>query len=621
MLKKVVITNYLGETVEYKIEGVQADDESGLFITSIDGLGPVKATINMMDLATTNGQLYNSARLSGRNIVIKALFTEATSIEEARLLSYKYFPIESKVNIKIVTDFRTAETDGYVESNEPDIFSEREGCQISILCEKPYFNGGTESMTFRKIKPTFTFPFGNGSLTEKEIMLSTVTSEGNYTEYIYNGDIETGITVNADILPSDFTSKVTGISVSDDNGKTITIDGTKIASQVPNTSPSGQLSTMIFRVGPTNSCGYFCQDYNGAISYSFYSNNLYCVDSSTGALMAANGVAYDIEWVEIFRNSDLASDGLFMFQHNGKLHFISYLSGTHYSWGQGSNLMLEDDTTSLQSILGFEYGERPIDSDTVIVNVLSFDGTIHLFTRWSFNGEGVTYYNTHYKLSGTRWVVASTMPKIPPYYEDDYDLPRYFNEVIFNERLYLLSYDYESYYWTEETGWVETFGLPGGGGGGGNTAFVAEYNGTLHYIYGLNHYALEQATETWHSVTDLPISYYRSLSTTSLKVITGECCSENYMYLIGNANTSSYEEEPNNTAFVNNDRVVINTVKGNKSVHLLRGKQTYNIINAVDKNPGWFVVHRGTNNFSFTAQPSTDDVIFSIDAIRWYEGV
>lgn len=618
MIKKVTITNYLGESMTYDIDGVQIDNPSGLIITSIDGLGPVKANINMVDLATTDGRLFNSARLTGRNIVIKALFTHATSIEEARLLSYKYFPVKSKVVFGIATDNRIGITEGYVESNEPDIFSENSSCQISILCESAYFDGGVTSTKFGSIKPVFTFPFGNGSLTEKEIMFSTVVSEGNYDEFVYDGDTDTGIKIEADILPDDITAKVTSLTISNDDGKKIAIDGTKIASQVPNTSPSGQLSTMIFRVDPKGRCTYFCQDYNGAVSYSFYNNNLYCLDSSNGALYVANGAAYDVDWVELFRSADLSGDTVFMFPHDRKLHFISYGTGVHYSWSSDSVLILEDDTPSLQNILGFEYGERPLNSDTIIVNVLPFNGTLHLFTRWSFNGEGGRYYNTHYKLSGTRWVVASTMPTIPPYYDDDYDLPEYFQEIVFENKLYLLSHNYESYYFTEETGWVECFGLPNVSE---KNVLLANFNGTLHCIVNKVHYIFESATESWTTMPDLSISYYRSPSSTSLKVITGECCSGNYMYLIGNANTSTYTEEPNNTAFVYNDKIVISTVRGDKSVHLLRGKQNYNIINAVDKNPAWFQVHRGINNFLFSALPEKDYVVFTINATRWYEGV
>lgn len=199
MLKRVVITNYLGESMEYKIDGVQVDNPSGLIITSIDGLGPSKANVNMATLTTTDGNLYNSARLEGKNIVIKGEFTHASSIEEARLLSYRYFPIKKKVNVQVYTDNRSGEINGYVESNEPDIFSEHEGCQISIVCESATFSAigesGITSGAFANVMPLFKFPFGNASLTEKLIKLGDI-AETRETVIEYLGDYETGMEIH-----------------------------------------------------------------------------------------------------------------------------------------------------------------------------------------------------------------------------------------------------------------------------------------------------------------------------------------------------------------------------------------------------------------------------------------
>ncbi len=167
MIKKITITNFQGESMDYLIDGVQQDNPSGLIITKIDGLGPVKADINMSNLVTSDGGLFNSARLNNRNIVITALFTHPTSIEDARLKSYKYFPIKKKLTFRIETDNRTAETTGYVESNEPFIFEEETYCQISILCEDSHFvdvsDLGREIISVSNTIKLFEFPFESGS--------------------------------------------------------------------------------------------------------------------------------------------------------------------------------------------------------------------------------------------------------------------------------------------------------------------------------------------------------------------------------------------------------------------------------------------------------------------------
>lgn len=195
MLKSVTITNYLGNSVTYKIEGADPEDGSGLLITEIEGLGPTKADINMTQLATADGGIFNSARVNSRNIVIKARFTHANTIEEARLASYKFFPIKQPVTFHIETDSRIAETTGYVESNEPVIFSDECDMQVSILCESPYFlsvsEDGKKETTFAGIDFLFEYPFENEDLHEPTLEFGNIVNKKENTVY-YDGDAETG---------------------------------------------------------------------------------------------------------------------------------------------------------------------------------------------------------------------------------------------------------------------------------------------------------------------------------------------------------------------------------------------------------------------------------------------
>lgn len=199
MLKDVTITNYLGKSVTYSFEGPTLEDESGLLITEIEGLGPVKATVNMTQLATADGDIFNSSRLNGRNIVIKARFTYANTIEDARLLSYKFFPIGHKLTFHIETDNRIAETEGYVESNEPDIFSDESDMQVSVLCESPFFlsvsDDGKQQTNFSAVESMFEFPFSNESLEEKLIVFGKIVNKKENTVY-YEGDAETGCIIH-----------------------------------------------------------------------------------------------------------------------------------------------------------------------------------------------------------------------------------------------------------------------------------------------------------------------------------------------------------------------------------------------------------------------------------------
>jgi hypothetical protein len=192
MIKSVTITNHLGESIRLDLT---EPEKSGFIIESIDGLGPSKATVNFTELATNDGAIDNSARLNYRNITLSLIFLENPTIEATRLLTYKYFPVKRNITFRVETDSRICEATGRVESNEPTIFDQQEGTQISIMCPDPYFYlVGTNQVIFYGTEPLFEFPFSNESLTENLIEFGDIKhmTEGNV---IYEGDAETGITI------------------------------------------------------------------------------------------------------------------------------------------------------------------------------------------------------------------------------------------------------------------------------------------------------------------------------------------------------------------------------------------------------------------------------------------
>lgn len=192
MIKSVTVTNYLGDSIKLELT---RPEESGFAIKDIQGLGPGKATVNTTEISTTDGGLFNSARLPSRNIVISIIFLWKETIEDARQLSYKYFPLKRKIKLLIETDNREAEIEGYVESNEPTIFSNSEGTDISIVCPSPYFYA-RKSMTtvFSGIEPMFEFPFSNESLISPMLEMGSIQHASDKVVY-YDGDAETGVTM------------------------------------------------------------------------------------------------------------------------------------------------------------------------------------------------------------------------------------------------------------------------------------------------------------------------------------------------------------------------------------------------------------------------------------------
>lgn len=197
MIKSITITNYLGDNIKLVL---MRPEQSGFIIKSIEGLGPAKANINTTEVSTNDGSLFNSARLDQRNIVMKLEFmmTDTESIEDIRQKSYKYFPTRKNLHLIIETDNRIVETDGYVESNEPDIFSKNEGCSISILCPDPFFYSadkeGINETVFYGVEAAFEFPFENNSLSEPLLEFGIIRNQTErYINYV--GDSEIGITI------------------------------------------------------------------------------------------------------------------------------------------------------------------------------------------------------------------------------------------------------------------------------------------------------------------------------------------------------------------------------------------------------------------------------------------
>lgn len=195
MIKSITVTNFRGESLKMELRN---PEKSGFLIKEITGLGPCKADINSKTLATNDGSIYNSSRANSRNIVIKLVYLFNPTIEDMRQKSYRYFPVKEKITIRIETDNRVCETVGYVESNEPDIFSKEESASISIICPDPYFysagEDGTTVTMFYGVENNFEFPFSNESVTTDLIEIGIATYSMERLIY-YSGDAKIGVDI------------------------------------------------------------------------------------------------------------------------------------------------------------------------------------------------------------------------------------------------------------------------------------------------------------------------------------------------------------------------------------------------------------------------------------------
>ena len=198
MIKSFTVTNFLGDRLKLELTKPEI---TGFAIKSVTGLGPPKANVNTTNVATNDGSMFNSARVEQRNIVFNFAFVETVygeSIEQVQHKSYKYFPLKKRLELLIETDERLVRTAGYVESNEPDIFSSQEGTQVSIICPDPYFysagKDGENLLDLFSIEPAFEFPFSNESLTESLLIFGEIQLQTEGV-IVYRGDAEIGITI------------------------------------------------------------------------------------------------------------------------------------------------------------------------------------------------------------------------------------------------------------------------------------------------------------------------------------------------------------------------------------------------------------------------------------------
>ena len=187
MVTALKVTNYLGETLS--IDPFDPES-SGFLITDIKGITPNKADINFTSITTNDGGLYNSARIGTRNITMKLVYFPHPTIEQTRLLSYKYFPVKRPITLEFKTENRQAQIQGYVESNDINIFTKTEYSSISVVCPDPYFYStgpdGEIDVVFAGTAPKMRFSFPS-----KSEGGTIVDGRGNTTKALLMGDIQT----------------------------------------------------------------------------------------------------------------------------------------------------------------------------------------------------------------------------------------------------------------------------------------------------------------------------------------------------------------------------------------------------------------------------------------------
>lgn len=162
MIESLIITNYKNESLILNLKNPYS---SGIVVCNVGGLGPEKANINTTELANSDFTIFNSAKMNQRNITLELRpIIEAgivNSIEEGRMKIYNYFPLKSQIKFQVNTDIKKLYNYGYIETCEPNIFSDDESISISIICPNPYWKSATKAIYELGGTRRFEFPFCN----------------------------------------------------------------------------------------------------------------------------------------------------------------------------------------------------------------------------------------------------------------------------------------------------------------------------------------------------------------------------------------------------------------------------------------------------------------------------
>ncbi len=180
MLTKVEVTSPRPD-VPVLLLGEFHPNQNPIQIRDISGLEPVKAEITTTSFIQ-DGVLFQSSRLGMRNLVL-ILGLNPNWIDQTmstlRRMLYTYFLPKAWCKFRFYSDdMPTVEIEGFIETFEPNIFSQDPEIQISVLCPQPDFVG-IDRVTYTGV----------------DIPAATLVLD-------YKGTVETGFEMNFDLIAS-----------------------------------------------------------------------------------------------------------------------------------------------------------------------------------------------------------------------------------------------------------------------------------------------------------------------------------------------------------------------------------------------------------------------------------
>lgn len=178
MITRMEVFSAQPSAPELPLGGTTASQDP-IQIRDVDGLGPVKAEITTTQVAVGDGELYTGATVGKRNIVLTLGLNPNwvdQTMSSLRQLLYRYFLPKAWVKLRFFSDYLPeVDIEGYVESVEPNIFSQDPEVQVSVICPRPDF------------------------IQAEAVVLLGVTESGLHTyDFEYDGTVPTGIEFRLD---------------------------------------------------------------------------------------------------------------------------------------------------------------------------------------------------------------------------------------------------------------------------------------------------------------------------------------------------------------------------------------------------------------------------------------
>lgn len=190
-------------------------NESDFQVLSIQGLNPPNAQINTSKIAGLDGSRFNSSTMNERNLVITLKLRG--NIERNRINLYSFFRPKEWCKFYYQNGLRDVYIEGYTESVECDLFTNKEIMQVSILCPNPYFKSLSEIIDdVSKSQAAFKFPF---AISVSGVEFSTMDAS-KVTNVANDSDSETGVIIEIDVIGNCNTIKINNVT----NGENFTLN-------------------------------------------------------------------------------------------------------------------------------------------------------------------------------------------------------------------------------------------------------------------------------------------------------------------------------------------------------------------------------------------------------------